>query len=110
MEAQAATAAEPVIGVPKRDLIEAWSALDKLVVSLRKMGSYYAMPDEHTPLASDRREAMLEALDKFLSGDTWQELSRARRLLAECLPGEEIEHLSEHVIQYWQAGSTDSNE
>src|SRR5438046_10375750 len=105
MEAKASTASIETVPVAKSDLIEAWKVLDKVVVSLRKMGSYYSTPARDVPLPSEQHQEMLESLDKFMSAELWRELAHARRLLSEYLPDDETEEMSEHVIEYWKPTS-----
>jgi hypothetical protein len=103
MEAKAIESGNETISVAKRDLIEAWSVLEKVVVSLRRMGSHYATPGPDVPLPPEHQQQMLKDLDAYFSPELVRELGRARRLLVEYLPEDETEHLSEHVLKYWNA-------
>lgn len=89
----------PVVTVAKQDLVEAWSVLEKVVVSLRAMGSHYASPGGSHE-AEHRRE-MLEDLNAYFSPALCKELSRARRLLGEYLPTDETTTLSD-ALDYWE--------
>lgn len=89
--------------VAREDLIAAWSALEALVVSLHRIGSYYSTSGPDVPLEPERRQRMLEDLDAFVSAELVRELGAARVALSEYLPDDEAEHLSEHVIQYWSS-------
>jgi len=89
------------VSVNKRDLIEAWSLLERLVVSLRKIGSHYAIPQgeaEHTP---QQRQQMLEALEQVFTPDLWRELAHGRRVIGEYLPNDEAEAISDQ-LDYWE--------
>jgi hypothetical protein len=101
MNSKTALNAEPVVPVAKRDMVEVWSVLEKLVVSLRKIGSAHAVADGQGKQTPDQRCREIDALDRFLSPELLRELSRARRLLAEYLPNDELEELSEHSIEFW---------
>jgi hypothetical protein len=96
------------VSVVKRDLLEAWSVLEKLVVSLRKIGTAHAIKEGQANQTSNQRQMELEALDGFLSPELLRELSRARRVLADHLPVHELEALSEHSIEYWSGGEADT--
>jgi hypothetical protein len=107
MEAKTIAPNSAAIPVSKPDLIAAWSALEKVVVSLRKIGSVYAIPEGQAQQTPEQHQREMEALDRFLSPEMLRELSRARRVLAEYLPGEEIEELSEHSIQFWSPSDSE---
>jgi hypothetical protein len=106
MKAKTVTQAPAAVPVSKSDLIAAWSVLEKIVVSLRKIGSAHAASGGQAEQTSEQHQHELEAIDRFFSPEVLRELSRARRLLAEYLPGEEIEGLSEHSIQFWSPGDS----
>jgi hypothetical protein len=101
METQALMPPETPIAMPKRDLLEVWSVLEKVVVSLRKIGSEYAIPKDQIDQTPEQRQQMLEAFEDFFSPELFSELARARRLLTEHLPDEETEYISENLIRFW---------
>lgn len=96
-----ATVPDATVTIAKRDLIEAWSALEKVVVSLHRIGSNYATPSAQHEQTPEQRAEMLDQLDQFLSGDVLRELGRARRVLSDYIPDEEAEYISDNVIRYW---------
>jgi hypothetical protein len=100
VEAQVLKADEVSVVVNKRDLMDAWKALEKLVASLGDMGRFHGVPLDRQQTAQERL-AMLEDLSAFVSPEFLRELARARQLLGQYLPDEETEHESEHVIAYW---------
>ena len=102
MEARAIAANPERVYVAKPDLIGAWTVLEKVVVSLRKIGSFYATPDEHTPLPPERHQEMLAALNSFMSGDVWKQLSHARSLLGQYVSDDEGEAISD-ALDYWKS-------
>ncbi len=106
MGSKLATPESDTIPVDKQDLIAVWSLLVKVVGSLRRMGSYYSTPDEHTPLEPEREQEMLRELSGFFSRPLIMEMIRNRQLLDKYLSDEEAEHLCDHVIQYWKRGQT----
>ena len=91
----------PAIPVARPDLVAAWTVLEKRVVSLRKMGSYYATPGPDVPLSPEREQSMLRDLDAYFSPELVGEISKARRLLGEYLPDDEAEAISE-ALEYWR--------
>lgn len=93
-----------VVSVAKKDLVDAWSVLERVVVSLRTMGSHYATPSADTPMSPEQRQQMLNDLDAYFSPELCRELSNARRLLSEYLPGDEAETISDG-LQYWEKRS-----
>jgi hypothetical protein len=107
MSANALRAAPPAPGPPpadvltveKRTVVEAWAMLERLVVSLRAIGSHHAAPAGE-PLAADRRAAMLAALDQLFDAGTFAEMARVRRSLGDLLPDDEAEAISEG-LNYW---------
>lgn len=102
MEAKVLETENQSIPIAKCDLIRAWTVLEKLVVSLRKMGSFYSTPDAHTALPPDQRQKMLEDLDTYFSPEMVRELSVARRVLGEYLPDDEAEAISER-LKFWES-------
>lgn len=90
-----------VIPVSKQDLITAWSVLEKLVVSLHKMGSYHSTSGPDVPMTPEQRQQMLDDLDAYLSPELMRELAKARRALVEYLPSEETEAISD-TLDYWR--------
>ena len=47
------------IAVAKPDLVAAWALMERVVVSLRKMGSYYSTPGPDVPLPPEKQREML---------------------------------------------------
>lgn len=100
MQPQMLASPEQKIAVAKRDLVEAWSLLERLVVSLRKIGSHYAIPSDQTEQTPEQWSAMMTALDEYLTGETAQALAHVRRVLGEYLPDDEAEAISEQ-LEFW---------
>lgn len=91
----------PEVIVPKADLIVAWAFLERLVVSLRKIGGEYSTPDAQTPLEPERRRQMLEDLDRFIDAQFCKDATRARRALANHLPdGDEAERIADALTLF----------
>ncbi|HEY8667536.1 MAG TPA: hypothetical protein VIL86_12775 [Tepidisphaeraceae bacterium] len=101
MTTEMLTKRSPAIPVAKSDLMAAWSLLEKLAVSLRKIGSAFAIPQGQTDQTPEQHQAELEALDQFFTSSLMREIANARKLLVQYLPGQELEELSEHEIGYW---------
>ncbi len=98
-----------VVKVAQEDLLSGWAALERLVVSLHKIGSHFATSTANTPLSAESNLRMLEELEGFPSPELMKELSHARRTLSAYLPAERTEHYSENVIRYWCPNPTASN-
>jgi hypothetical protein len=101
MEAKTLASGAEQISVDKRDLIEAWSLLERIVISLRKIGSVHAIPQGQVEQTPQQRQQMLEALGEFFNAELWSDLSHARVVIAEYLPEEEAEAISD-ALSYWQ--------
>jgi hypothetical protein len=94
-----------VIAVSKQDLVAAWSLMERLVVSLHRMGSCYSTTGPDVPLSPEQRQKMLHDLDSFFNADTVAEMAQIRRTLSEYLPGDEAETMSQHMEEqglYWR--------
>ena|SRR5437667_232231 len=78
------------VAVDKADLVEAWSLLENLAVSLDQIGGALDDPE-------DRRFA----LEDYISGDLARAINEARMKLGRYLPDAEAEELSENSIPYW---------
>jgi hypothetical protein len=94
--------------VDKADLITAWRVLEKLTVSLRKIGSHYAVEGPGDVLPPKEHRQMLRELDSFFGPELCGEITKARRALVEYIPGDEAERISERMEekgQFWQAKS-----
>ncbi|HZL37123.1 MAG TPA: hypothetical protein VFC78_17520 [Tepidisphaeraceae bacterium] len=84
----------------KADLLAAWQVLENLSVSLHRIGSAFAsLPGQNQDPAT--RQAMLEALDSYLSPELQRSTEQARQRLGSYLSDEEAEEFTEHVISYW---------
>ena len=92
---------QEVVAVGKADLIEAWSAVDRLVVSLATIGRCYGQPCGK-PWDEQQHQDMLQALDHCFSPDLYQHLRRARRALTKYVPRDEAIDLAENEIDYWE--------
>jgi hypothetical protein len=101
MDTQTLMPPETPIAMTKRDLLEVWSVLEKVVVSLRKIGSEYAIPMDQADQTPEQRRQMLEAFEDFFNPELFTELARARRLVVAHLPNEETEYISENIIRFW---------
>ena len=105
MEAKLTKVVPQHVQMPKEELLAAWMAVEKVVRSLQRMGSYYSTPDAETPLDPSKHQEMLESLDAYFTPELFWELSRAGGMLAQYLPEDEVETACEEVIQYWTAPS-----
>jgi hypothetical protein len=90
-----------IVALRKSDLIEAWSILERLVVSLHKIGSHHATPSSDVPMTPQQRESFLAALEDFFGPDFFREAARARRALSQYIPDEEGEAISDS-LKYWE--------
>jgi hypothetical protein len=92
------------VAVSKDDLIAAWSVLERMVVSLHKIGSHFATSGPDEELTPSRRLDMLGEIDRFLTPELMRELSKARGALASYLPEDEAEALSDRLAM-WKPSS-----
>jgi hypothetical protein len=101
MHAEAKPDNAETIAVGKQDLINAWTVLEKIAVSIDKIGSAYAVParEDWTPEIEQR---MLVEIGQFIRDHVADEANRFRQPLSECLSEDEAETLSDQ-IDYWQA-------
>lgn len=98
------------IQVSQEDLLQVWSVLENLRVSLHRIGSAYAGDSKTAsfPLNQPDRKAQwlhqqeLEALGAYFTPELYWEIAKAWRILSEYLPDEETEALSEGQIRYWE--------
>jgi hypothetical protein len=88
------------IAIAKNDLVNAWSTLEKLVVSLHRIGSHFATEAGKRQTAEERTE-MLREIDRFLSPSVMRELGQARVSLSDYLPEHEAQRISDR-LEYWQ--------
>lgn len=105
MEARAIETKKPTIAVDKVDLVRAWTLMEQLVVSLRKMGSYYSVPSGETDLSPAAQAEMQKDLDEYFSPEMVRELSKVRVVLGQYLDDEEAEAISEQ-LEFWKKKST----
>ncbi len=101
MEARSLSPAVARVIVSRGDLVQAWSVLERLTVSLRRLGSHYAIPQGQAALSEARRREMLESLDSLFSPELCRDIAHARRLLSAHLPDEEAEALADH-LETWR--------
>jgi hypothetical protein len=98
------------IMVSKRDLIQVWSVLENLRVSLHRIGSAYARDSKNSSAPSNQSDQQvsrlhhqeLEALGAYLTPELYSEVADAWRVLSEYLPDEETAALAEEQIHYWE--------
>jgi hypothetical protein len=101
MQAKAKTVPEAdSLSVKKRDLINAWLVLEKLVVSLDKIGSAYATPSE-AEFSEQRAQEMYAEVGRFVTDNILNDANRYRIPLGNYLPNDEAETLSDEV-EYWK--------
>jgi hypothetical protein len=93
------------VAVSKGDLIAAWSILERVVVSLHKMGSHFATSSPDQELEPSRHLEMLGELDRFFTPELMRELSKARGALASYLPEDEAEALSDRLAIWKPTGN-----
>jgi hypothetical protein len=85
----------------KKKLIEIWQALESLVVSIDRIGSYEV---------DNGKEAALKALDSYFVPENCNKIAHARMLINELIetefPGtdKELEEMAENekLIGFWQ--------
>jgi hypothetical protein len=100
-----ASAGPPVrVTVAEPDLVEAWSLLEYLVVSLRRIGTHYATPAEDVPQTTRQRQEMLDDLGRLMGHETFRKLSRARTSLGKYLPDPEAEAISDALAYFEPTG------
>ena len=82
--------------VNKRDIIQAWMALEGLAVSLDRIGSTFAQTTD-----PQQRAALQETLLRYFADGATQSISDARMRLGRYLSDAEAESLSDQVV-YWE--------
>ena len=98
---------EPVpemVVVRKDDLVLAWLGLERLVVGLHRIGSYYSTPSAEVGLAPAQHAEMLEEIARLLDHDFYRKLGKARVTLSRYLPNDEAETLSDGLDYYQPTG------
>ncbi len=90
-----------LVEVAKSDLIQGWSVLERIVVSLHKIGSHHATPSADVAMTPAQRQNMLRAMDDFFDADFFRDAASARRALSQYVPGEEAEAISDS-LRYWE--------
>ncbi len=91
-----------MISVCKQDLINAWSLLEKIAVSIDKIGSAHGTPTK-ADFTPDRERKMLIEVGRFILDHVADDANRLREPLGDYLPNDEAEALSDQ-IEYWQPG------
>jgi len=101
MQIQAKPTEVEKVAVNKQDFVNGWLVLEKLAVSLHKIGSAYATrtAEEFT---EERRQQMYAEVGRFVVQKVFEDANRFRIPLGDCLPDEEAEALSDQV-EYWEA-------
>jgi hypothetical protein len=94
-----------MIPVAKSDIIAAWSVIEKMAVSLHRMGSYYSVPTAKDKLSPERHLEMLESLSAYMSPELVRELFKARRLLTGYLADDEAEAIADRLEVWRSPGS-----
>ncbi len=93
-----------VVQVTKRDLIDAWTILENLAVSLDQIGSAFGgEPGAANGIA--HQDELQRALAAYLTPDLIKAINEARIRLGQYIPDAEAEALSE-CIAYWHSDST----
>ena len=100
MQARARTTDLEELAVKKQDLVNAWLLLEKLVVSLDRIGSAYATASG-TLLSEERLRQMHAEVGRFITDQILEDASRSRVPLGQYLPAEEAEAISD-AIEYWR--------
>ena len=100
MQAKQKTTEAERLEVNKQDLVNGWLVLEKLAVSLDKIGSAYATrtAEEFT---EERRQQMYAEIGRFVVEDIFEDANRFRIPLGDCLPDDQAETLSDQ-IEYCQ--------
>lgn len=101
MGAQPATKQTETVVVNKHDLGEAWGILERVVVSLRKIGSHHATPSEGAKLTPEQYQKMSAAMHEFFDADFFRDASRARRALDKYISDDEGEAISDS-LKFWE--------
>lgn len=102
-------AAGETVQIKKESLIAAWRLMERLVVSLDRIGSFYSTPAEDVPQTPEQRQSMLEAVGELMGPDTFREMAHVRRLLDELIDDEEGEVISDS-LRFWSAPSGKSGQ
>lgn len=105
MENKALAPSDVMVTVGYTDLMQAWSVLEKLTVSLDKIGGHYAVPGDRGPQAPEERQRMLEAIGAYLSPELCREIAEAREVIGRFLPDDEAEAVSDR-LEYWRPEET----
>ena len=95
--------AKQKIAVEKNDLLAAWSILEEMTISFRKIGSAFGQPPNGT-VDDHARDGLRHALYEYVTPERVQALNRARMILRKYFPVDELEFLSIHQIPYWPQG------
>ena len=98
---------DPQQSLPRRDFLAIWKVIEKLVVSTDRIAGVheFLQDDEDGEIVIDHetRREHDRALAEYLE-ELSPELMEVRNLLLEhlALGGDEAEHLTRNVIQYWR--------
>jgi hypothetical protein len=98
---------DPQQSLPRRDLLAIWKVIEKLVVSTDRIAGAHEFlqedDDGETVIDDEVQREHDRALAEYLE-ELSPEFMEARNLLLEhlALDGDEAEHLTRNVIQYWR--------
>lgn len=101
MQAKAKSNEVEELAVKKQDLVNAWLVLEKLVVSLDRIGSAYATAGETDP-NNERVQQMYCEVGRFVLDQVFDDANVSRIPLGRYLADDEAEALSEEV-EYWRS-------
>jgi hypothetical protein len=100
MHAKSKTNDAEKVAVDRRELVQTWSLLETLVVSIDKIGSAHSLPSkEH--FTKQLEQAMLADIGRFVLDQIFDDANRLRIALGEYLPDDEAEELSDR-LNIWQ--------
>ncbi len=99
MQAKAKPTEVEELAVKKQDLVSAWLVLEKLVVSLDRIGSAYGSGRGGGADAERMRQMYCE-VGRFVADHVFDDANRSRLPLSRYLADEEAETLADEV-KYW---------
>jgi hypothetical protein len=86
--------------IDKADFLAAWQLLERMVVSNRKIGSYFALPIGQQP-SVEHQQKMNEQFLAYFGPDFFCEISQVRSRLNRYIDDQEGETLSDS-LSYWK--------
>jgi len=91
---------EQELVVSKADIVAAWSALERFVISVRKIGGKHALPTGAQQTIA-QTDDLHRDIGIFVTDQMFGELNQLRVKLGSYLPDEEFENISDS-LSYWE--------